>query len=179
MFTATGLNNGETVGSVTLTASGGTAAADPIGFYSIIPSAATGGTFTPGNYTITYAPGQFEVKYSLYNFQLTGNNSNWVTGKVPIPNIYNLQVSNVGTTTVDYSSTISSLYVNIIRRGVCWGSTINPTINNNMQIDGANTSGNLTASLTGLISGRAYYIRTFLTVGTKTYYSRVTKFITQ
>jgi len=61
-FTATGLQNGETIGSVTFTTPmGGTAAADPSGSYPIQISSATGGTFNPNNYTITYVPGTFTV----------------------------------------------------------------------------------------------------------------------
>lgn len=59
-FTSSPLQNGETVGTVTITASG-TAANAPIGMYSLSPSAATGGTFSPGNYAITYNPGTLTV----------------------------------------------------------------------------------------------------------------------
>ena len=44
----------DTIGSVTLTSSGAPASAT-VGAYSIVPSAATGGTFQATNYTITYA----------------------------------------------------------------------------------------------------------------------------
>lgn len=50
-FTATGLQNGETIGGVVLSSPGAAAAA----------SGASGGTFTPGNYTITYADGLLTV----------------------------------------------------------------------------------------------------------------------
>ena len=59
-FTASGLQNGDTVGSVTLT-SGGTAMTDATGAYPVTPSAATGGTFNPANYSITYDPGTLTV----------------------------------------------------------------------------------------------------------------------
>jgi hypothetical protein len=54
--------NGETVGSVTEVSPAGTppTAAVP-GPYAITPSGATGGTFTPGNYTITYLDGALAV----------------------------------------------------------------------------------------------------------------------
>ncbi len=57
-FTADGLKNSDTVGTVTLTyGSGGLLDTDAVGQTSTItPSAATGGTFTPGNYSITYTP---------------------------------------------------------------------------------------------------------------------------
>lgn len=60
-FGASGLVNGETVGSVTITASGGTAAEDPAGTYVLTPSAATGGTFTSSNYSIIYNTGTLTV----------------------------------------------------------------------------------------------------------------------
>ena len=47
-FTSSGLQNSETIGSVTITASGGTAANAAVGSYTLTPSAATGGTFTRG-----------------------------------------------------------------------------------------------------------------------------------
>jgi putative NADPH-quinone reductase len=63
-FTAAGLLNSETIGSVTLTASGspaGTATNAAVGAYTITPSAATGGTFTPANYAINYTNGTLTV----------------------------------------------------------------------------------------------------------------------
>ncbi len=63
-FTASGLQNSESIGSVTLAVSGsGGAATAPVSGspYTITSSAATGGTFTPGNYSITYAPGNLTV----------------------------------------------------------------------------------------------------------------------
>lgn len=60
-FTSTGLVSGETIGSVTLTAAGGTAATDRTGGYDLTPSAATGGTFTAANYAISYVQGTLTV----------------------------------------------------------------------------------------------------------------------
>jgi hypothetical protein len=60
-FTPTGLVNGETIGSVTETSSGTVPTAAVPGPYPIIPSAATGGTFAPSNYAITYANGALTV----------------------------------------------------------------------------------------------------------------------
>ena len=56
LFTSSGLQNGETIGSVTLACGGGAATATVASSpYAITPSAATGGTFTASNYTITYS----------------------------------------------------------------------------------------------------------------------------
>jgi hypothetical protein len=61
-FTSSGLVNGETVGSVTLTASGGIQADDAVGFYTLTPSQATGGTFSLNNYTTIYNSGTLTVR---------------------------------------------------------------------------------------------------------------------
>ena len=59
--TPVALQNGETVGSVTETTTGTPPTSAVPGPYPIIPSNATGGTFTPSNYTITYANGALSV----------------------------------------------------------------------------------------------------------------------
>lgn len=65
-FTSSGLVLGQTIGSVTLTASGGADAADASGTYEIVPSDATGGTFSPANYEIGYEPGTLTVLGQSY-----------------------------------------------------------------------------------------------------------------
>jgi autotransporter-associated beta strand protein len=60
LFTASALSNNETIGTVTLSCSGG-ASNTAVGSYAIIPSAATGGSGTETNYNITYLPGALTV----------------------------------------------------------------------------------------------------------------------
>ncbi|WP_345107501.1 MBG domain-containing protein, partial [Mucilaginibacter panaciglaebae] len=57
------LQNAETIGSVTITYGTGAAATATAGTYtgSITPSAATGGTFSASNYTISYATGDLII----------------------------------------------------------------------------------------------------------------------
>ena len=66
LFTATGLQNSDTIGSVTLAISGspsGAVSNAPVSGspYTITPSAATGGTFNAANYSLTYATGTLTV----------------------------------------------------------------------------------------------------------------------
>ena len=70
-FTSSGLVSPQTIGSVTLAASGGAAAGDAPGTYTLTPSAATGGTFNAANYALTYAPGTLTVNASLLAATLT------------------------------------------------------------------------------------------------------------
>jgi hypothetical protein len=61
-FTSTGLQNGNSVGSVSLASVGAPAAATVLGSpYPIVASAATGGTFSASNYFITYSNGTMVV----------------------------------------------------------------------------------------------------------------------
>jgi hypothetical protein len=61
-FISAGLQNGETIGSVTLACSGGAATAPVSGSpYAITPSDAIGGTFATNNYNITYIPGALTI----------------------------------------------------------------------------------------------------------------------
>ena len=79
-FMPTGLQNLETVGSVMLTSAGAAATASVAGSpYSIVPSAATGGTFTPGNYTITYTNGTLTVGQATLT--ITADNTNKIVGE--------------------------------------------------------------------------------------------------
>ena len=178
-FTSTGLMNGETIGSVTLIASGGNAAIDPIGIYTLTPSAAIGGTFSTGNYNIVYADGQLEVLYSLYNFSMSGTTSNWVQGKVPIPKITAGTISNITSTDATITSIIPSSYANINERGVCWSVTPDPTIAGDKLVDAAITSGSFTSGITGLTASTIYYVRTYVKVGNKVFYSNNYKLKTQ
>ena len=79
-FTTVGLQNSETIGSVTLAVSGsGGAATAPVSGspYTITPSAATGGTFSPGNYTITYAAGNLTVSGAALTITATAQNKTY------------------------------------------------------------------------------------------------------
>jgi len=80
-FTTTVLSNNETVASVTLSSPGAAATATVGGSpYPITPSAATGGTFTAGNYAITYATGNLTV--NLAALTITANNRTKAYGQL-------------------------------------------------------------------------------------------------
>ncbi len=76
-FTPTGLQNGETIGGVTLTSAGAINTAN-VGTYPVIPSGATGGTFNANNYTITYTNGTLSVTPAPLT--ITANNQSKVYG---------------------------------------------------------------------------------------------------
>ena len=59
-FSSSGLQNGESIGGVTL-ASTGSAATSNVGSYNITAASATGGTFDINNYNVSYANGSLSV----------------------------------------------------------------------------------------------------------------------
>ena len=81
-FTTAGLVNGETIGSVTETSPGTAATASVAGSpYAITPSSATGGTFTPSNYTIGYVNGALTVNPA--GLTVTASNATKTYGQTP------------------------------------------------------------------------------------------------
>jgi len=86
-FTSSGLAGAETVGTVTInygSAGATTGEGNTVGIYSnqVTPSSATGGTFNPANYTITYIGGSINVTLNEigdYRTRSTmpGNVGNW------------------------------------------------------------------------------------------------------
>ena len=66
-FATTGLVGSQTVGTVTLTASGGTGTNDAAGTYVLTPSSVTGGNFSEANYNINYLPGVLTVQGRSYS----------------------------------------------------------------------------------------------------------------
>ena len=78
LFSASGLQNGETVGSVTLDSAGGVVTA-PVASYAITPSAATGGTILATNYAVTYSTNG-TLTVTGRPLSITANNTNKTYG---------------------------------------------------------------------------------------------------
>lgn len=73
-FSASGLQNGETIGSVYITYGTGSAASATVGTYNsqVVASLPTGGTFSASNYSISYLPGNITVVAK--SLTITANN---------------------------------------------------------------------------------------------------------
>ena len=69
-FTASGLQNGETIGTINLSSAGDVNTAN-VNFYPILASLATGGTFDANNYNISYSGGNFRVDQAVINLNGT------------------------------------------------------------------------------------------------------------
>jgi predicted RNA-binding protein with TRAM domain len=115
-FTSSGLQNGETIGSVTIVyGSAGSATGDgnTVGVYAsqVTPSAATSGTFTASNYSITYVAGSItvlEVPIIIASWDFTTSTASSSNENITAPVIS--QGNNNGTTTLITSTSASSGY---------------------------------------------------------------------
>lgn len=82
-FASTGLQNGDTVGTVTLASAGAAATAGVApGPYAITASNAVGGSYTPGNYAITYGTGAITVVPAA--LVVTANNATKTYGQTVV-----------------------------------------------------------------------------------------------
>lgn len=138
-FASSGLKNNETIGSVTITYGVGAAAADPPGAYggSVTASAATGGTFTASNYTISYVRGGIVVAVPA---AIT------VTGS---PSALN---TTYGTASVSTSFTIFGF-------NLAAGISINPPPGFEVSTDNVNFNNTVTVGAAGTIATTLIYIR--------------------
>jgi Peptidase family C25 len=108
-FSTFGLVHGEKLGTVTLTASGGLAASSPVANYIVNPSAATGGSFSPGNYVITYLPSILFVTPAPSSVTVTGATQYVYTGTPLGPTTVSKSGSS-GAVTFQYAGTNGTVY---------------------------------------------------------------------
>jgi uncharacterized membrane protein len=123
IFTPTGLQNSETVGSLAFT-SVGAFVTTVVGNYPITPSGATGGTFTAGNYAITYVSGNLQVIPSINaNLSSLAISSGTLTPVFAANTTnYNVSISNLTTSitltpTVDVPGTTVTVNGNAVVSG--------------------------------------------------------------
>jgi hypothetical protein len=165
-FGSTPLQNGETIGTVTLACSGGDATAPVSGSpYAITPSAATGGSFNPNNYAITYNTGNLTVTPASLTVTATGL---LVYGSDPTNATYFPQYSTLqGTDTVAVVSgaanfstdATSSNYVgsNYIAHVVDTGTLSSPNYTFTAGADGVLTITNRPLTVTNVLANNRLY----------------------
>ena len=139
-FSWSGLQNGETIAGVTQT-SAGTAASAAVGTYPIIPSAASGGSFNPANYVVTYVNGALTVAAAPI-FAISGSLTGTVskvydgsTGATLAPGNYSLSgfVNDDGATVSKTSGSYDSASAGT-------GKTVTVTLNSNDYLAGVRTN---------------------------------------
>lgn len=106
-----------------------------------------------------------------------GNQVSFTTTN-PVPTVLTNTVTNITTGTATSGGYVTSdggLPVTV--RGVCWGTSANPTVDGTHTTDGSGM-GNFISSLTGLTTSTSYYVRAYATNSLGTAYGNQVTFTT-
>lgn len=107
-----------------------------------------------------------------------GNEITFTTLPIILPTVTTTAVENISTIVATSRNNINNDgNVPVTQRGVCWSTSPNPTIANNITIDGTGI-GAYSSSLTGLTLNTTYYLRAYATTGTGTAYGNAISFKT-
>jgi phosphodiesterase/alkaline phosphatase D-like protein len=145
-------------------------------------SPVTGGTNTPVTGDITgLSP------TSLYHYRVVAQNAfgttygtdmTFTTSTVSIPIVSTKAISHITVSTADSGGTVTDAGLGTVTaRGVCWSTSPNPTITDDLTSDG-NGLGSFTSSITGLMPETLYYIRAYATNSAGTGYGPQRSFTT-
>ena len=87
------------------------------------------------------------------------------------PHISNAEIIDITTSSAKLSSVVSiNGGKDVVNRGLCWNTTGNPTISDNV-VNAGNGLGEFTSDILGLVEGPTYYVRAFATNEIGTVYS--------
>lgn len=137
------------------------------------------GTFT-SNLTGLLPGTTYYVKaYATNSIGTTYGNQVTITTIPDVPVLTTTAASALASTTATSGGIISSDGGSSVTvRGVCWAMTQNPTTANSKTSDGSG-SGTFISNITGLSSGRTYYVRAYATNGVGTSYGNQITFLSQ
>ena len=104
---------------------------------------------------------------------LSWNGTSWISipiGNLTSPSVITTIATNVTSNSAVSGGTISNDGGNtIIAKGVCWSSSVNPTINNFYTNNGSGAN-NFTSTISNLTPGTNYYYRAYITNSSGTFY---------
>lgn len=107
-----------------------------------------------------------------------GNEISFTTNPVVLPTLTTAAVSSVTRiSAVSGGNVTSSGGAVLISRGICFGTTPNPTIDQNT-VEKGTATGSFSADMTGLTPGTVYYVRAFATNSAGTAYGNELSFTT-
>ena len=128
--------------------------------------------FTPNTiyYLRTYAINGVGTAY--------GNERYFLTRPYNLPTLTTAAVTDITSATATSGGNITSDGgATVTARGVCWGTSHNPTVSGSHTSNG-NGTGSFTSSITGLTSNTTYYVRAYATNSGGTAYGNEVSFIT-
>ena len=121
-------------------------------------------------YVRSYATNQTGTNY--------GNQLTFTTTSTSTPTLTTNSVTSITTTSAVSGGNITSDGgSSVTARGVVWSTSENPTVSNNRTIDGSGI-GSYTSSMTGLVPGTTYYVRSYATSSSGTSYGQQNIFTT-
>lgn len=107
-----------------------------------------------------------------------GNQVSFATSQIAYPTLTTTEITHITSTTVISGGNITADNGGLVTlRGVCWGTTQNPTVNDSKTANGEGT-GKFTSSITGLIPGSLYYLKAYATNSAGTAYGNQITFQT-
>jgi uncharacterized protein (TIGR02145 family) len=133
------------------------------------------GTFTSAITGLTVGTTYYVQAFATNSIGTTyGNKVSFATS---LPIVTTSAVSNITPSTATCGGNVTAIGgTTITARGVCWSTTINPTIANSKTTDG-NGNGVFTSLITGLTIGSTYYVRAYATDSAGTTYGAEISFL--
>ena len=136
------------------------------------------GTFTSNITNLAPGTTYYVRAYAINNAGIAyGNELSFSTAPAVAPSLSTAAITSITSTTATSGGTITSDGgASVTARGVCWSTSVNPTISNSKTTDGTGT-GSFGSILTGLIDNTTYYVRAYATNNVGTGYGNELNFI--
>ena len=152
---------------------------DISGTHTSLGALATGKTFNSGLTDLLSGTLYYVRPYIIMNTKVVyGNNISFTTTPTSHPTLTTLAVTNITRITAESGGNISSDGGSaVIARGVCWGTSVNPSLIGNHTSVGTGT-GLFVSTLIGLSPATTYYIKAYATNSVGTAYGDQLDFIT-
>ena len=107
-----------------------------------------------------------------------GETKTFVTTEYILPTVTTSEVDYISATTAKCGGEVNSEGdFTVTARGVCWGTTDNPTLDDSHTVDGSG-AGSFTSNITGLTENTKYYVRAYATSSAGTVYGETRTFKT-
>ncbi len=139
------------------------------------------GSFTSSITGLTASTTYYIRAYAVNSAGTAYGSSMSFTTSTPVPVLATVTTTSASaiteTTAVSGGNVTSDGYTSVTSRGVCWGTSTNPTTANFKTTDGSGT-GSFTSSLTGLTAGITYYVRSYVINSVGTAYGNQISFTT-
>jgi uncharacterized protein (TIGR02145 family) len=138
----------------------------------------------PGNFSVNVTSLTPNTTYHIRSYAINsagmgyGNNITFQTSVPAVPSLTTRELLNITNTTASGGGSITNDGgSSIIAKGICWGTSPNPTTLDSKTTDGTGTA-TFTSFITGLSSSVTYYVRAYAANSTGTGYGNQQSFTT-